>query len=119
MLQQSPKLDTAIHHYAEKYHVSYNTRQHKYKASITSVLFFILTTALSVFLKSDHVLSHPVSFPPTLSPLMYTWNDHFKGFHKWRSVGFAKQLAIQIPVLAQMNGVGMAGNCVLAIWYSA
>lgn len=73
MLQQSPKLDTAIHYYTEKYHVSYNTRQHKYKASITSspFLHFNSNMALSIFLNQTS-LSHPVSFPPNPSPLMNT-----------------------------------------------
>lgn len=55
---QGPKLDTAIHFYNEKYLLSYNIRQHNYKASINSSTFlhFNLTVALTIFLKSDHTL---------------------------------------------------------------
>lgn len=70
-LTGSSKLDTSIHYYSEKHHVSYKTRQHKYRTSTTSSFFFNLTGILALF-KLHQIFSHPVLFLPTPSPLMHT-----------------------------------------------
>lgn len=46
---QSPKLDNAIHFYTEKYLLSYNIRQHNYKASITSSTFLHFDCSIKYF----------------------------------------------------------------------